>query len=92
MKRDEYWDDMKAISKEKFDHDRAMFMEHAKAQDDGGWTKHTPHHWSRNLAGHKLNYWPSRNKFQYRGKVRRGDVFALIRVIEARELLKGGGA
>lgn len=79
MSRDPIYDAMKAHSKAKFDHDRAMHMEHAKAQDDGEWTKHSPYHWSRDLAGHRLDYWPSRKKFQYRGKVKRGDVFAMIR-------------
>ena len=79
MSRDPIYDVMKDHFKSKFDHDRAMFLEHAKAADDGGWTKHTEFHWSRTLAGHRLDYWPSRKKFQYRGKVRRGDVQALIR-------------
>jgi len=31
------------------------------------------------VAGHKLDYWPSRKKFQYRGKVRRGDIYQFIK-------------
>lgn len=68
--------------KQKFNHDRRMFMEHAKAHDDGGWTKHTEYHWSRTLNGHRLDFWPSRNKFQYKGKVKRGDVHAYIRRVQ----------
>ena len=34
------------------------------------------------VAGHRLDFWPSRKKFQYRGKVRRGDVFKFIAIKE----------
>jgi len=77
--RDPIWDALKAHSKEKFDADRAKFMAQANADDDGGWTKHTPHHWSRLVDGSHLDYWPSRKKFQFRGLVQRGDVMAFIR-------------
>ncbi len=79
MSRDEIYDFMKQRSKQKFDNDRKLFMSQAEQNDDGGWTKHTQFHWSRMVAGHKLDYWPSRKKFQYRGKVRRGDVYQFIR-------------
>ena len=79
MTRDPIYDALKEHSKAKFDADRERFMANALAQDDGGWTKHTPHHWSRMLDGQRLDYWPSRRKFQFRGKVRRGDVMAFIR-------------
>ena len=50
------------------------------AADDTGWHKHTDYHWSRVVAGKKLNYWPSRNKFQYDGgRVMVGDVAGFIR-------------
>lgn len=81
--RDPIYDAMKEISREKFDADRARFLADAQAADDGGWTKHTEHHWSRMLNGKRLDYWPSRRKFQFSGKVRRGDVLALIRKEEA---------
>lgn len=47
--------------------------------DDTGWSKHTRYHWYRTLNGSKLDYWPSRNKFMYRGKVMVGDVEGFIR-------------
>lgn len=72
MARDEIWDIMKAHSKEKFDADRKRFLDDATKADDGGWTKHTPYHWSRVVNGNRLDYWPSRKKYQYKGKVRRG--------------------
>lgn len=77
--RDEIWDALKEHTQSKFDADRKRFMEHAIADDDGGWTKHTIYHWSRLCAGKRLDYWPSRKKFQYEGKVMRGDVMAFIR-------------
>lgn len=84
-KRDPIWDDLKSYSKAKFDADRAQFLAEAKMPEnnDGGWTEHTEYHWSRDLCGHRLDYWPSRKKYQYRGKVRRGDVNAFIRIKEA---------
>ena len=77
--RDPIWDALKEHSKSKFDADRARFMDQAVRQDDGGWTKHTQHHWSRIIGGKRLDYWPSRKKWQYEGKVQRGDVQAFIR-------------
>lgn len=76
--RDPIWDAIKANAKEKFNADRAQFLSAAQETDDGGWTKHTEYHWSRRVAGHRLDYWPSRKKFQYEGRVRRGDVQAFI--------------
>jgi hypothetical protein len=76
MARDEIYDIMKAHSKEKFDADRKRHL--ANAFDDGGWVKHTPFHWSRTIDGDRLNYWPSRKKYQFKGKVRRGDVSKLL--------------
>lgn len=75
---------IKQHSKQKFDTDRRRFMADAITKDDGGWTKHTDFHWSRDVLGHKLDYWPSRRKFQYRGKVRRGDVMHFINEKERR--------
>lgn len=79
MARDEIWDALHDASRSKFDADRARFLEEACELDDGGWTKHTAHHWSRTVGSERLDYWPSRKKFQYRSKVRRGDVYAFIR-------------
>lgn len=67
-----------------------MFREH-KAQDNerkernlanansDGWNIHTMYHWSRILNGKRLDYWPSRNKFQYDGRIMCGDVNGFIR-------------
>lgn len=76
--RDPVWDALKQRGKEKFDADRARFMNEAVSADDGGWIKHTEWHWSRIVAGQRLDYWPSRKKFQYQGTVRRGDVMKFL--------------
>lgn len=74
----EIWSALKEHKKAKFDADRAAFHAQAVKQDDGGWKKHTAFHWSRQLAGSRLDYWPSRKKFQYQNKVMRGDVQKFI--------------
>ena len=43
-----------------------------------GWTMHTDYHWSQELNGKRLDYWPSRRKFQYAGRLMTGDVAAFI--------------
>lgn len=68
----EFWQALKERSKAKFDADRANFLAQALIDDDGGWTKHTQWHWSRTVEGQRLDYWPSRKKFQYKGAVHRG--------------------
>lgn len=78
MSRDPIYDAMKEISKEKFDADRARFLKEAHTENDGGWTIHTDYHWSRMLNGHRLDYWPSRRKYRFKGKTRRGDVMKLV--------------
>lgn len=81
--RDEFWDDLKAHKQGKFDSDRGTFLSKAQNEDDGGWVKHTEYHWARIVAGKRLDYWPSRSKYQYEGKVMRGDVMEFIRRQEA---------
>lgn len=76
--RDDLWDVIKQHKKAKFDTDRSAFLKKAIADDDGGWTKHTDYHWSRMVNGERLDYWPSRKKFQWRGKVQRGDVMKIV--------------
>ncbi len=77
--RDPLWDALKAHSKEKFNTSRQQALTEAQQEDDGQWTKHTEFHWSRDVQGKRLDYWPSRKKFQYDGNVQRGDVMAFIR-------------
>lgn len=82
--RDEIWDALKEHKKSKFDEDRARFMKQANEENDGGWSIHTDYHWSRMVAGRRLDYWPSRKKYQYEGRVMRGDVVAFIKKKEGR--------
>lgn len=86
--RDPIWDALKERSQNKFDADRERFLKQAMTDDDGGWTKHTPYHWSRSINGERMDYWPSRKKFQWRGKVMRG-LGAMYRAIEAAHGIKG---
>jgi hypothetical protein len=81
MARDEIWDELKDHGTEKFNADRQRFLEEATSDDDGNWTKHDTYHWSRTVNGKRLDYWPSRKKWQYDGKVKRGlkSMYALIR-------------
>lgn len=75
----DFWQAMRAAKKQKFDADRKNFLKHAQERDDGQWVKHTEYHWSREVAGKRLDYWPSRNKFMYDGRVQRGDVLEFIK-------------
>ena len=81
--RDDLWGALKRRKKEKFNADRDAFLAQAVKDDDGGWTKHTDFHWSRTINGERLDYWPSRKKFQWRGVVRRGDVMKIVRAAAA---------
>lgn len=84
--RDEIWDTLKELSREKFNADRKRFLQEAHAESDGGWTIHSDYHWSRMVAGKRLDYWPSRKKYCYAGgKVRRGDVMKFIASKETTE-------
>lgn len=44
-----------------------------------GWTKHTDYHYSYQLNGKRLDFWPSRNKWQFEGKIVVGDLAGFIR-------------
>ena len=58
---------------------KARRQENLARANSEGWTKHTPYHWSRKLNGKRLDYWPSRNKFQYDGRVMQGGIDGFIR-------------
>jgi hypothetical protein len=55
------------------------YTDKAKQDDDGRWVKHTDFHWSRVLNEKRLDYWPSKSKFMYNGKVTQSDVIQFIR-------------
>ena len=67
---------------------REQNLEDNKKLADDGWTVHTEYHWSRTLNGKRLDYWPSRNKFQYEGNIHHGDVHGFVR---KREGSQGNG-
>jgi hypothetical protein len=51
-----------------------------KARDDGlPWIRHTEYHWSMDLLGDRLDYWPSKNKFRWRNKTRFGGIAGFIK-------------
>ena len=45
------------------------------------WMKHTPYHWQTFIEGERLDYWPTKNKYMFRGEVMKGDVNKFIRGI-----------
>lgn len=66
--------DMGEIFRDMREADKERKKRNLAAANPEGWTIHTDFHWSRDLNGKRLDYWPSRNKFQYNGKVMCGDV------------------
>ena len=58
------------------------YISKALEKDDGNWVKHTDWHWSRFVAGKRLDYWPSKSKFQYEGRVIQGNVIDFIKAHE----------
>lgn len=68
----EYWNDHREWDKQRKERNLAK-------ADPTGWEIHTDYHWSRDLNGKRLDYWPSRNKFQYQGRVMTGDVIGFIK-------------
>jgi len=66
------------------EYDRERKERNLKAADPTGWNQHTEYHWSRTLNGKRLDYWPSRNKFQYEGRVMTGNVLGFIRKREVK--------
>jgi hypothetical protein len=59
--------------------DKERRQRNLASADQTGWTVHSAVHWSRDLAGHRLDYWPSRNKFRWLGFTYCGDVNGFIR-------------
>jgi hypothetical protein len=70
--------DLAEIYREMDKHQRERREARLASADNTGWTVHTTYHWSRDLNGERLDYWPSRSKFQYQGKVLTGEVDKFI--------------
>ena len=73
MARDEIWDILKASTKRRAANWKANNMRFSANIDDGKWVKHTDYHWSRDVDGNRLDYWPSTKKYQFCGKIKQGD-------------------
>ena len=56
--------------------------------DPEGWTRHTPWHYSRDLCGDRIDYWPSTTRHRWRGRVRIGGVMGFIKNQEAKNRKK----
>ena len=74
--------DMAEVFRVMKQHDKKRRARNRKAADPTGWVQHTDYHWSRKLNGERLDYWPSRNKFMYQGRVMVGDIVGFIRKLE----------
>lgn len=72
--------DMGDVFRDMKRHDKERKAKNLKQANPEGWIQHTEYHWSRTVNGKRLDYWPSRNKFQYnKGRVMCGDVNGFIR-------------
>lgn len=74
--------DMGELFRDLKEHDKirkARNLADAQAVALPGWTIHSLVHWSRDLNGFKLDYWPSRNKFRWKNKTYTGDVNGFIK-------------
>ena len=47
--------------------------------DTAGFKKHTEYHYSCNLKGERLDYWPSKNKWRWKNKIYHGSVKNFIK-------------
>lgn len=76
------WDAAKKAAKEKRLADAECQF---NAQNATGWVRHTPYHWSRDLCGDRMDYWPSTGKWRWRNKSFRGTPYSTARFIINRE-------
>lgn len=72
----EVFDAMRERDRERRVHNLKKSRE--KVYSMGDWIVHTEYHWTYQLNGKRLDYWPSRNKFRYENKVYCGDVVGFI--------------
>lgn len=70
----EMYNDWKEI-KQKRGQDKLKKAEKSKRP----WKKLTPWHWRIRLQGDPLDYWPTKAKWQWRGKMYVGDVEGFIK-------------
>lgn len=55
------------------------------APTDRIWNQHTEVHWSTQLRGDRLDYWPSTGKWRWRDSTCHGDITSLINFIRKRD-------
>lgn len=80
--RDDDWGALKQMRKESQAHRSQLRDEWQKKYDDGllpGWTRFSETHYRFELKGDPLDYWPGKKKWQYRGKIKHGDVLEFIK-------------
>lgn len=71
--------DMGEIFRDWNAHKKERKKERLAAANPEGWTIHTEYHWSRDLNGSRLDYWPSTGKFRYKGKTMFGGITGFIK-------------
>lgn len=64
--------DMGDIARDLRDEKQRRRAANLAAADPAGWNKYTEHHWWRKVDGYKMDYWPSANKWLYKGIYYRG--------------------
>lgn len=69
----EIFDEIKRERKQRRAERRAAFS------GGPGWTQHHETHWSYQLLGEQLDYWPGPMRWRWRKKNSTGDVMAFIR-------------
>ena len=71
--------DMREVFDDMREHSRRRRQRNMEAASPEGWTIHTEYHWSREIRGRRLDYWPSKNKWGFEGKIFQGDVHGFIK-------------
>lgn len=71
--------DMREVFDDMREHSRRRRKRNMEVANPAGWMLHTQWHWSRILDGYRLDYWPSKNKWKYKGKIEQGDIIGFIK-------------
>ena len=50
-----------------------------KGKDREAWTVHNAFHWSREIDGKRLDYWPSKRKWQFDGRISKGSITGFLK-------------
>jgi hypothetical protein len=59
---------MREVFDDMMRHNRERKIKNLASADHMGWTIHNKHHWSRDLNGKRLDFWPREERFQYDGR------------------------